>query len=126
MDYDEFRDLAAELVADFGNGGQATFTRTTNSGFDPITGVETLATATHSALVVVLPDTDASREEARVLGWDVRFACPVFSDGFVPEPGDLVELPGRIGKFTVIAPIEAPAPDGEVVMFTIRARQGAR
>ena len=124
MDYDDFRDLATDLIGDFGNGGQATFTRTTRTAFDPVEGTETVTTATHTAIVVVLPDDDRSREEARVLGWDARFVVPVFADGFVPQPGDIVALPGRSGKFVVVAPVEAPAPDGEAIMYTIRARKG--
>lgn len=124
MDYDEFRALAVDLIGDFGNGGQATFTRTTTAWTTtPQAGDETITTTTHTALAVVLPDDDRSREEARVLGWDVRFMVPLFADGFVPAPGDLVDLPGR-SAMTVVPPVEAPAPDGDVICFTIRARRG--
>ena len=123
MDYDSFRALAVELISDFGNGGTTTFTRTGPTTFDPISGDETITTTTHTALVVVLPDDDRSREDARVNGWDARFMCPVFADGFVPAPGDKVALPGR-QAMTVVAPVEAPAPDGDVVCWTIRARRG--
>lgn len=119
--YDEMRELAVEMIGEFGSGLSATFTRKTSTGFDPIEGTETFSTTTHTALVVVPPDDDRSREEARTLGWDVRFYLPA---GFEPRPGDLVTLPGRSGPFTVIAPVEAMAPDGEAIAYTVRARKG--
>lgn len=121
MDYNRFRSLATRLVSGFGNGLSATFTRTTRGAFDPLTGDETITTTTHTALVVVPPDDDRSREEARTLGWDVRFYLPA---GFEPMPGDLVTLPGRSGAFTVIAPVEMMAPDGEPIAYVVRARKG--
>lgn len=124
MDYDEFRALAVDLIEDFGNGGQATFYRAARTSFDPIAQTETISEASHTAIVVVMPDSDASREEARALGWDLRFMVPVIAGGFVPVAGDHVTLPGRTGRFTVIAPVEAIQPDGEPIAFTIRARQG--
>lgn len=124
MDYDSFRDLATEMIADFGNDGTATFYRTTRASYDPLTGTETLDETEHEALAVVLPDTDQSREEARALGWSVRFMTPVIAGGFIPEPGDQVTLPNRSGRFTVVAPVEQLAPDGELIALTIRARKG--
>lgn len=121
MDYDEFRTLAVDLITDFGNGLSATFTRSTSSGFDPVSGEETITPTTHTALVVVPPSTDRSREEARVMGWDVEFYLPA---GFEPQPGDLVTLPDRDGPFTVAAPVEAMAPDGEPIAYVVRARKG--
>lgn len=121
--HDRMRALSVRMIDKFGSGGQATFTRTGPKVFDPISGNETTATTAHAAPVVVLPDDDRSREEARVLGWDVRFMVPLFADGFVPAPGDLVALPGR-PAMTVVPPVEAPAPDGDVICFTIRARRG--
>lgn len=120
--YDDMRAVALGLISDFGSGLSATFTRSTRSGFDPLTGDETITTTTHSALAVVPPDDDRSREEARVMGWDVRFYLPA---GFEPQPGDLVALPGRSGPFTVIAPVEMMAPDGEPIAYVVRARKGA-
>lgn len=121
MDYARSRATALRLISGFGNGGQATFTRTTRSGFNPLTGDETITTATHTALVVVPPETDRSRELARVLGYDLAFYLPA---GFEPQPGDLVTLPGRSGPFTVIAPVETMAPDGEAIAYVVRARKG--
>jgi len=121
--HDRMRSLSARMIGKFGSAGTATFTRTGSITYDPISGNETITTTTHSALAVVLPDDDRSREDARVYGWDIRFMCPVFTDGFIPEPGDKVTLPGR-PAMTVVPPVEAPAPDGDVVVFTIRARRG--
>lgn len=122
MDYNRSRSLATRLISGFGSGGQATFTRTVHGAFDPIEGTtETITTQTFTAPVVVLPDDDRSREEARTLGWHVRFMLPA---GFEPQPGDLVTLPGRGGPFTVIAPVEMMAPDGEPIAITVRARRG--
>lgn len=124
MDYDDFRSLAVEMISDFGNDGTATFYRPTSTGFDPLTGEETLDETEHEVIAVVLPSDDRSREEARALGWDLKFMTPVIAGGFVPEPGDQVALPGRSGRYTVVAPVEMIAPDGEAIAFTIRARQG--
>ena len=121
MDYARSRATALRLISGFGNGLSATFTRTAKGAFDPLTGNETITTTTHSALVVVPPETDRSREQARTMGYDVEFMLPA---GFAPEPGDLVALPGRSGSFTVIAPVEMMAPDGEAIAYTVRARKG--
>lgn len=122
MDYNRSRATALRLISGFGNGGVATFTRTNPTGFDPIEGTETQqSTSTFTALVVVPPETDRSRDEARVLGYDVEFMLP---SGFTPQPGDLVTLPGRSGRFVVVAPISVMAPDGEAIAYTVRARKG--
>ena len=89
MDYARSRATALRLVSGFGNGLSATFTRTIRGAFDPLTGNETITTATFSALVVVPPETDRSREQARTMGYDVEFMLPA---GFAPEPGDLVAI----------------------------------
>src|SRR6187399_879869 len=115
--YDRSRATATRLITRFGNGLSATFKRPPSSGFDPITGNETIGTpATFTALVVVPPETDRSREMARVMGYDVSFYCPA---GFEPLPGDLVTLPGRSGQFSVIAPVEVMAPDGQAIAYTV-------
>lgn len=122
MDYNRSRATARRLIEGFGNGGVASFTRTGSTGFDPIAGTETQSIQTFTTFVVVPPETDRSRDLARTLGYDVEFMLPA---GFAPQPGDLVTLPGRTGSFTVIAPVEVIAPDGEPIMYTVRARKGA-
>ena len=122
MDYARSRATALRLISGFGNSLSATFTRTTRTNFNPLTGEETIPPpAIFSALVVVPPETDRSREQARTMGYDVEF---MLSAGFAPEPGDLVTLPGRSGPFTVIAPVETMAPDGEAIAYVVRARKG--
>lgn len=122
--YDEMRALAVELIDEFGSGLSATFYRPTSTGFDPLTGEETLDETEHEVIAVVLPSDDRSREEARALGWDLKFMTPVIAGGFIPQPGDQVTLPGRSGRFTIIAPVEAIQPDGELIALTVRARRG--
>lgn len=121
MDYDRSRATALRLIRKFGNDGQAVFTRTASSGFDPIEGTENQSATTYTAYVVVPPMTDRTREEARTLGFDVEFLLPM---GFEPRAGDYVSLPGRSGSFVVVSPIDIMAPDGDPIMYTVRARKG--
>jgi hypothetical protein len=122
MDYDRSRATASRLIARFGNDGEAIFSRTVRTAWDPLLGTETITTVNTSVLVVVPPDTDRSRELARVQGWDAQFYVPAVA--FTPQPGDLVTLPGRTGALIVIAPVETMAPDGVAIMHTVMARRG--
>lgn len=120
MDYSDFKLMALEMISDFGNSGEAVFTRNVVTNVNPLNSRGTVVPETARALVVVPPETDQSREEARALGWDIRMLIP--ATGFEPQPGDHVTLPGRSGTFIVIVPVEKAAPDGDAIYFTVRAR----
>lgn len=122
MDYNKSRATALRLISRFGNGLSATFTRTTRVSIDPLTGDEVIsAPQTFTALVVVPPSTDRSRETARTQGYEVKFYVP---SGFEPQIGDLVQLPGRADRLMVVPPLEAMAPDGEPIAYTVFAKRG--
>lgn len=122
MDYDRTRAMAARLILKFGSGRTATLYRRTST-LDPLTGAETSSEAAHVIEVVVVPDRDAIRADARAIDYDVRFMVPATGLAIVPEPGDEVLLPLRQGRFAIVAPVERIAPDGEDVVYTLYARK---
>ena len=112
----DFQETAAALIGEFGS--TVTFTRDTESAFDPVTGVATKTPLTVTYTAVVMPaGTNASFKvgslEGRVV---VEIYVALLGKPYPPKPGDVAQI-GAVPHKVIWAQTYEPALDGPI--FTL-------
>jgi len=106
--YTDMRDLASELITEFGQS--VTFTRTTAGAYTPGTGVTTTSTTVRGKMFVELYGV-GQVDGTTVLAGDMK---GLFSGTTAPATGDTSPINGKTYRVEQVAPVN---PAGTTVVY---------
>lgn len=114
--YEGLAATATRLLTAYGQS--VTFTRTTSTSFDPVTGVDTVTTSTFSGYGAAFDYRNSEIDGERVQRGDIRLL--VEATDTAPIIGDMVTVDGVDYRAMNVAP---SSPGGTPTHYTVQLRR---
>lgn len=113
MNYDTLANKATQLITSFGR--QLTFTRVTNSSYDPATGKTANTETTYSKFSCVFDYNEQDRADGTVLQGDKR----LLAEPYTYEVGDKVDVDGKLYE---VLSVKFSMPADVILSVTMQIR----